>query len=91
MRPIKTMMIILLICTLGYGVYFLDTALPTGTGYASKYICSQTFLASRNPEVVFHDDVKPTHPLFSILSNTCLLYTSPSPRDRTRPRMPSSA
>ena len=30
-----------------------------------------------------------------LLSNhgiiTCLLYTSPSPRDRTRPRMPSSA
>ena len=27
----------------------------------------------------------------SILTNTCLLYTSPSPRDRTRSRMPSSA
>ena len=25
------------------------------------------------------------------LCQTCLLYTSPSPRDRTRPRMPSSA
>ena len=25
------------------------------------------------------------------LSNDCLLYTSPSPRDRTRSRMPSSA
>ena len=25
------------------------------------------------------------------LTPTCLLYTSPSPRDRTRPRMPSSA
>ena len=25
------------------------------------------------------------------LQETCLLYTSPSPRDRTRPRMPSSA
>ena len=24
-------------------------------------------------------------------SNPCLLYTSPSPRDRTRSRMPSSA
>ena len=24
-------------------------------------------------------------------SGTCLLYTSPSPRDRTRSRMPSSA
>ena len=26
-----------------------------------------------------------------ILVNSCLLYTSPSPRDRTRSRMPSSA
>ena len=26
-----------------------------------------------------------------LASNTCLLYTSPSPRDRTRSRMPSSA
>ena len=26
-----------------------------------------------------------------IQNNTCLLYTSPSPRDRTRSRMPSSA
>ena len=28
---------------------------------------------------------------FTSLSNNCLLYTSPSPRDRTRSRMPSSA
>ena len=27
----------------------------------------------------------------SNVPNTCLLYTSPSPRDRTRSRMPSSA
>ena len=27
----------------------------------------------------------------NILDNSCLLYTSPSPRDRTRSRMPSSA
>ena len=27
----------------------------------------------------------------STVDNTCLLYTSPSPRDRTRSRMPSSA
>ena len=26
-----------------------------------------------------------------VISKTCLLYTSPSPRDRTRSRMPSSA
>ena len=27
----------------------------------------------------------------SVMWNSCLLYTSPSPRDRTRSRMPSSA
>ena len=27
----------------------------------------------------------------AILTKSCLLYTSPSPRDRTRSRMPSSA
>ena len=26
-----------------------------------------------------------------VLNTACLLYTSPSPRDRTRSRMPSSA
>ena len=37
------------------------------------------------------------HPDFGLLvkllhhPNSCLLYTSPSPRDRTRSRMPSSA
>eukprot|EP00656_Telonema_subtile_P000110 TRINITY_DN1004_c0_g1_i1.p3 TRINITY_DN1004_c0_g1~~TRINITY_DN1004_c0_g1_i1.p3 ORF type:complete len:101 (+),score=1.72 TRINITY_DN1004_c0_g1_i1:105-407(+) len=30
-------------------------------------------------------------PSFEGLSGGCLLYTSPSPRDRTRSRMPSSA
>ena len=29
--------------------------------------------------------------LFQQLYNTCLLYTSPSPRDRQKSRMPSSA
>ena len=29
--------------------------------------------------------------LIAYLFGTCLLYTSPSPRDRTRSRMPSSA
>ena len=29
--------------------------------------------------------------LYGKYSGTCLLYTSPSPRDRTRSRMPSSA
>ena len=35
----------------------------------------------------FHMNPEPSMKEF----NTCLLYTSPSPRDRTRSRMPSSA
>ena len=34
------------------------------------------------------DRIKWNHPGYHF---TCLLYTSPSPRDRTRSRMPSSA
>ena len=45
--------------------------------------------------VIGHDDpVRVGHgPWSGYLRNTmtCLLYTSPSPRDRTRSRMPSSA
>ena len=37
----------------------------------------------RRFDVVYH--------MLSMAHNTCLLYTSPSPRDRTRSRMPSSA
>ena len=32
-----------------------------------------------------------TNPISALPGNGCLLYTSPSPRDRTRSRMPSSA
>ena len=31
------------------------------------------------------------HSHVNIVGNTCLLYTSPSPRDRQKARMPSSA
>ena len=39
------------------------------------------------------DDIRGINPLGKIpaLDTGCLLYTSPSPRDRTRSRMPSSA
>ena len=39
--------------------------------------------------LMLHDGFK--NETISPLVMTCLLYTSPSPRDRTRSRMPSSA
>ena len=43
-------------------------------------------IIGRTPQRMFDKNKK--NPTFV---NTCLLYTSPSPRDRTRSRMPSSA
>ena len=58
----------MIICILGGAVYFLNGALPIGTGYSAKYLCSQVFLAGRDPGQVFDEEVKPTHPLFSVVS-----------------------
>ena len=37
------------------------------------------------------ENMREGYPLENEQSNTCLLYTSPSPRDATLSRMPSSA
>ena len=37
------------------------------------------------------DKVESPYELVLVAKESCLLYTSPSPRDRTRSRMPSSA
>ena len=39
----------------------------------------------------YADDLFTTNDILFHQSTICLLYTSPSPRDRTRSRMPSSA
>ena len=41
--------------------------------------------------LVYGVEVGPENTVDVIMTLTCLLYTSPSPRDRTRSRMPSSA
>jgi len=45
-----------------------------------------------SPENIFISDIRAERIEFLAEKyNVCLLYTSPSPRDRTRSRMPSSA
>ena len=55
----------------------------------TMYIKDISFEAPNSPDVFLETDISPETKIN--LSNTCLLYTSPSPRDRTRSRMPSSA
>ena len=54
-----------------------------GRNSATVRMKLKSLIANFNTEVVFKADDK--------IDQICLLYTSPSPRDRTRSRMPSSA
>ena len=50
------------------------------------------FIVFDNSEDAFYPENETTDLLYEVEGTyTCLLYTSPSPRDRTRSRMPSSA
>jgi CubicO group peptidase (beta-lactamase class C family) len=48
-------------------VWFLTKAMPIGTGYVAKYLCSSTFLSQRDPAIVFDEDIKPVNPLAGIV------------------------
>ena len=45
----------------------------------------------RDVAIPVYDQVSGLLGAAACINNACLLYTSPSPRDRTRSRMPSSA
>jgi hypothetical protein len=68
MKKIKYGIAVILLIALGYGIYFIDSALPIGNGYTAKYICSQVFIAGRDDGYVFEHEVKPTNALFSLIS-----------------------
>lgn len=64
MKKIKITIGIVVVLLFSVVVYFLDGLMPIGSGYTAKYLCSQVFLANREPNSVFQNDVKPTNPLF---------------------------
>jgi hypothetical protein len=49
-------------------VWFLAQAMPIGTGYVAKYLCSSTFISKRDPQTVFIEDVKPVNPLANVVT-----------------------
>ncbi|WP_372681149.1 hypothetical protein [Desulfosarcina sp.] len=49
-------------------VWFLAQAMPIGTGYVAKYLCTSTFPSKRDPQVVFAEDIKPVNPLAKLVS-----------------------
>ena len=68
-----------------------DSTMMTGSLTAAQ---KQAGMSNQDRIIAQMDDVNTKrnwHNRRGILPYTCLLYTSPSPRDRTRSRMPSSA
>ena len=75
----------------GYAMsdYTHDAQVVIYNGPDTEYQGREIFIGSNENEVVVVDVTDKENPIF--ISNTCLLYTSPSPRDKRQSRMPSSA
>ena len=46
--------------------WYLYKAVPVGTGYAAKYLCSSVFISKRSQESVFQEDITPVNILARI-------------------------
>ena len=58
---------VLLVAAVVTAGWYLSNTLPVGTGHVAKTICSNVFIAKRNPEAVFREDIAPVHFLFAIM------------------------
>ena len=87
-------------CQIEIGEMNRDAQVMPGMGCKLSFLVHESEEALVAPKAsVFSDDGGITHYVFVVdgeesekrMVQVCLLYTSPSPRDRTRSRMPSSA
>ncbi len=72
MRPLIRRILTVTGIVLAAGVtaagWYLTQAIPIGTGYVAKYLCSAIFISGRNPDSVFREDVAPVNPLAAVVS-----------------------
>ena len=98
-----TKLILSLLISISIGQLFSQQDSSYAQLLEELYVAGPGFSAivAQDGEILFHGtigladiendiEIQPDH-VFRLGSITCLLYTSPSPRDRTRSRMPSSA
>src|SRR5512136_2565265 len=57
----------LLALVLGGAGWYLNRAMPIGTGYVARYICSSVFISHRDPQTAYREDVAPINPLAGII------------------------
>ena len=59
-------LIVVTVVLVGAG-WYIGKAIPLGTGYAAKYLCSSVYISHRDPETVFREDIAPVHFLYKII------------------------
>ena len=67
LKRILTAIAVLVIVLAAAAGWYLSKAMPIGTGYVAKYLCTSTFLSQRDPQTVFVEDVKPVNPLAKVV------------------------
>ena len=66
-KIILTVLAVLLFSAVIAGGWLYSKAIPLGTGYVAKYLCSSTFISNRDPEIVFPEDVEPVNILAKLV------------------------
>ena len=64
----------MILITGGLG-WFVYKAIPIGTGYAAKYLCSSVFVSQRDPGAVFKDDIRPVDKTLTRIFDVEVDYT----------------
>jgi CubicO group peptidase (beta-lactamase class C family) len=59
-----------LVILLAGACWYLYKAVPIGTGYAAKYVCSSVFVSERDGKTVFEEDVAPVNILAKVIDTT---------------------
>jgi len=73
-RSLRGLLILMIFIAGGLG-WFVYKALPIGTGYAAKYLCSSVFISQRDPGVVFKDDIRPVDKTLTRIMDVEVDYT----------------
>jgi CubicO group peptidase (beta-lactamase class C family) len=70
-RPVKRLLTVVLLLSgaaLAAAGWLAAKALPIGTGYAAKYLCTSVFVSGRDAQTVFEEDVRPVNPLAAVVA-----------------------
>ncbi|MBP1740575.1 MAG: serine hydrolase [Deltaproteobacteria bacterium] len=66
-KPILIGIGVLVVLVLAGAGWYLSRAMPIGTGYVARYICSSVFISHRDPQITYREDVSPINPLAGII------------------------